>query len=640
MTAALATRTAQLILISMTFALALPTVTRGGYDLVAPTPAGKPRFDVAGAQVGEQLPNLQMYDLEGKPAPLSHLWNQKPVLLLTSSYTCPKSRSTYPDAAALAEKLKGKIDVAIIYVIEAHPKGDPSPYKGVEDVTPENLRDHILCRQPATLAQRIELAGQFKRRLNVTVPIYIDAMNNAAWKNLGGGPNMAILVREGGIVALRQGWFDKPSMEKLAERVWESEPKWIPYRDRAKPEMEVKLEAAGTSWSAVMSMFRNGDLAECRSILKKFPELATYTDPFQERGSSGAMTLLHYAVEGKQPETVELLVASGAEINAQNVHTASPLHLAAGAGNREIVNLLLKHGADVNLAAPQGPTPLQEALIHNHPEVARVLLDNGAKANFFSDAGLGNLDSLRKQLNADATRAVRRDGLGRTPLAYAAAGGQIEAAKLLMSFGARDERPKESTGELALHWAIRAHQAPMVQFLLDSGGDANAGTWSHPNLHLAIYADAADIVKILLEHHADPNAPSLHGEAPLHWAASLNQSKVVQALLSAGAKVDVRRDVDHSPCGSGDTDLETPLHYAAHSGSIDAVRLLIDHGADVNAKDIDNETPLDLAMKQKTNSDKHDPAAVEFLASHGGLPGNIAPGAIPTRPKRSGFDRG
>lgn len=169
----------------------------------APAPL---KFDTTGAQKGEQLPNLPLYDLDGKPARLNELWsNRTGILLLTSSLTCPKSRASYPRAEELAKQFGNDLPVEIIYVLEAHPKGDPSPYRGYEDVTAENRRDGILCPQPTTLSERLKLAKRFKDRLHIKTPIHVDGMDNAVWSALGGGPNMGVLVDADGIVIARQG---------------------------------------------------------------------------------------------------------------------------------------------------------------------------------------------------------------------------------------------------------------------------------------------------------------------------------------------------------------------------------------------------------------------------------------------------
>lgn len=77
----------------------------------------------------------------------------------------------------------------------------------------------------------------------------------------------------------------------------------------------------------------------------------------------------------------------------------------------------------------------------------------------------------------------------------------------------------------------------------------------------------------LIERGADPNAPK--DNPPIFWAAYIGDADLVEALLSAGAEVNVF-----------DEDLGvTPLHTAAFRGHADVVRVLVAHGADVNLLD-------------------------------------------------------
>ena len=163
----------QILVAAGLLAWLLSTAANAGEDLVAPASDAAPpvrkidlTFTSLGAKPGEHLPRLMLTALDGKPQPLANAWN-KPALLLTSSFTCPKSRSRWPEAAKLAKKYGRSLDVVVVYVIEAHPVEDPSPYKGVEDVTPENVRDDILRRQPTSLDERLELSSEFKDLLDV-----------------------------------------------------------------------------------------------------------------------------------------------------------------------------------------------------------------------------------------------------------------------------------------------------------------------------------------------------------------------------------------------------------------------------------------------------------------------------------------
>ncbi|MBA8755949.1 hypothetical protein HCR15_02235 [Wolbachia pipientis] len=67
----------------------------------------------------------------------------------------------------------------------------------------------------------------------------------------------------------------------------------------------------------------------------------------------------------------------------------------------------------------------------------------------------------------------------------------------------------------------------------------------------------------------------------LSWAACKNSVNVAQLLLSIGADIDIRCDQNW-----------TPLHYAVSAGQYDMVRFLVDQGASILAKDNNVKTPL------------------------------------------------
>ena len=56
----------------------------------------------------------------------------------------------------------------------------------------------------------------------------------------------------------------------------------------------------------------------------------------------------------------------------------TPLMEAASAGHTDIVRLLIAHGADVNAQSSSGNTPLMYACAGGHEDVVRVLLEAGA----------------------------------------------------------------------------------------------------------------------------------------------------------------------------------------------------------------------------------------------------------------------
>lgn len=61
------------------------------------------------------------------------------------------------------------------------------------------------------------------------------------------------------------------------------------------------------------------------------------------------LTLLHYATQYANVETLQILLDYGVNVDAQSRYGLSALHIAARNNNSIMVNLLCKNGANVNL---------------------------------------------------------------------------------------------------------------------------------------------------------------------------------------------------------------------------------------------------------------------------------------------------
>ena len=162
---------------------------------------------------GEQLPQITLFDLSGGTCALSTLWQSSPALLVTGSITCGQTRRWIDVLQALHETYSEQINVAMLYTLEAHPIDVPSPYFPKIWRTQKNKVAGIHHRQSSTFDERLELARQFIESHNLSVPIFLDGMDNHGWTTLGQGPNVAVLVKPDGIIAHKQGWFKPEEME-------------------------------------------------------------------------------------------------------------------------------------------------------------------------------------------------------------------------------------------------------------------------------------------------------------------------------------------------------------------------------------------------------------------------------------------
>src|SRR5215469_8092781 len=81
-------------------------------------------------------------------------------------------------------------------------------------------------------------------------------------------------------------------------------------------------------------------------------------------------TLLHSAVISASIEDVDLLIRSGAKVNAQSDLGDTPLHHAASRGLLDIANRLIASGASRHLKNEFGQTPADVAALMKHKELA------------------------------------------------------------------------------------------------------------------------------------------------------------------------------------------------------------------------------------------------------------------------------
>lgn len=86
-------------------------------------------------------------------------------------------------------------------------------------------------------------------------------------------------------------------------------------------------------------------------------------------------TELHKAIRDGHRETVEAMLALGADVNETTASGITPLHWCALTGRAELVEVLVEHGANTNVRAPGlgGLTPKAAAMLMGYEEMADLL---------------------------------------------------------------------------------------------------------------------------------------------------------------------------------------------------------------------------------------------------------------------------
>jgi ankyrin repeat protein len=423
------------------------------------------------------------------------------------------------------------------------------------------------------------------------------------------------------------------------------------------PKLKLHVESSSEdAGEALAAAIRSNDAAVLRAVLARHPSLRNQIDePLTHL--SFDMPPIVAAAERESRETIDVLLAAGANINARSRWWA---------GSFGVLDFC-------------------------EPELAEYLISRGAALDVHSAARLGKIDEVRAMLVRDPQLVHARGGDGQMPLHFAAT---VEIAALLLEHGAEiDARDidHESTAAQYMAGFGRFKSSPksdrhdIVRFLISKGAEADllmAAAIGDRALVEKILNDDPDRVRIIVnEKHFPKRDPRSGGtiyffgfgftKTPHMLALDFGHRDVFELLMQrsapwlrlsqaaeAGEESLVRELMQKHPaliskltpnaarrivgcalrgnlravelllgCGwPADARLDnqqSALHYAAWHGNLAMLQMLLQHRAAVNVAEAQHgSTPLGWALHGSLHSwerDKGDyPGVTRVLIEAGG----------------------
>ncbi|MEO6190277.1 MAG: hypothetical protein ABIO44_07840, partial [Saprospiraceae bacterium] len=167
-------------------------------------------FTTSGYHVGDTVNDFTLFDLEHRAYSLSEmLADGKPVVLISSSYTCPVFRGKVQEINEVFKKYNDKVNILIVYTVEAHPDIDISPYFGKVHTGGTNIAEGILFRQPIAFIDRKKIAAEMLSKIEILPKLIIDGPCNEWWAHYGPAPNNATIIQPNGQVFAKHDWLNR-----------------------------------------------------------------------------------------------------------------------------------------------------------------------------------------------------------------------------------------------------------------------------------------------------------------------------------------------------------------------------------------------------------------------------------------------
>ncbi len=342
-------------------------------------------------------------------------------------------------------------------------------------------------------------------------------------------------------------------------------------------------------------------------------------------------TPLHQAAFNNHIGIVKYLLSNGASTTAQDISGATPLHGAVRYGNIDIARLLIENGASVNAKDSLGKTPVLLMIPKDkQQDMYTLLIEKGADVNhkdMFGDSSLHiatmlhtSTEILDMLVNAGANVNMRNKK-GITPLETAVEHKYEDHIAFYVQHDA-DIHATDAENISPLSMVLVQYDNLYKTLLTEKNVNTTDSDGNTPLIKALILDSSFDKIQYIVDLGGKINTRNKSGNSALHVCVEKNMQEEGELLIEKDADIFASNIENISPlylaltAANGSEDWlinqktisardgsgNTALHYAADWKVFAGVKHIIQKGADINAENSNGETPLFNATKADSTS--------------------------------------